>query len=305
MAAWMDRLRYRLPRLAVVLHDLVMVWVCWQGLHYLRYALQPVPLPLAPFSSTVLIVLVAQGLVSWQVGLYRGIWRFASLPDLLNIFKASLLGLLAVVVGLFFYSRLDYVSRAALLLYPFVLTILLGAPRLIFRAWKDQRMLQSAEGAERVLILGAGQAGEALVRDLRRTGRYEPLGSLDDAAALRGMRLQGLPVLGRISEVPRIARETGAQLLVIAMPSVDAVGTRRVIGFCEQSGVPFRTVPRIGDILEGRYLPGQLKEVAIEDLLGRQPHTPDWKNIRGWLGARSVLVTGAGGSIGSELCRQC
>src|SRR5690606_17792335 len=208
-------------------------------------------------------------------------------------------------VGLFFYSRRDYVSRSALLLYPFVLTILLGAPRLIFRAWKDQRLLQSAEGAERVLILGAGQAGEALVRDLRRTGRYEPIGFLDDAAALRGMRLQGLPVLGRISEVTRIARETGAQLLVIAMPSVDAVGTRRVIGFCEQSGVPFRTVPRIGDILEGRYLPGQLKEVAIEDLLGRQPHTPDWKNIRGWLGARSVLVTGAGGSIGSELCRQC
>ncbi len=305
MSAWKDRLKHRLPRMAVVMHDLAMVWVCWQGLHYLRYALQPTPLDLAPLSTTVLIVLVAQGLVSWRVGLYRGLWRFASVPDLFNIFKASLLGLLAVVVGLFFYSRLDLVSRGALLLYPFVLTVLLGAPRLIFRAWKDHRLLQASEGAERVLVLGAGQAGEALVRDLRRLGRYDPIGFLDDAVPLRGTRLQGLPVLGKVPEVARIARETGAQLLVIAMPSVDATVMRRVIGLCEESGVPFRTVPRLADILEGRSLPGQLKEVAIEDLLGRQPRTPDWKAIRGWLGGRPVLVTGAGGSIGSELCRQC
>ena len=305
MMIWRDRFKYGLPRLAVIVHDLAMVWVCWQGLHYIRYALQPTPLPLEPFSSTVLIVMVAQGLVSWQVGLYRGLWRFASVPDLLNIFKASVLGLLAVVAGLFFYSRLDLVSRAALLLYPFVLTMLLGAPRLIFRAWKDQRLLRSDESAERVLILGAGQAGEALVRDLRRIGRYQPIGFLDDAAALRGTRLQGLPILGRVNDVGRIARETGAQLLVIAMPSLDATAMRRVVGTCEESGVPFRTVPRLADLLEGRSLPGQLKEVAIEDLLGRQPLNPDWKAIRGWLGARSVLVTGAGGSIGSELCRQC
>ena len=305
MMTWRDRFKYGLPRLAVIVHDLAMVWVCWQGLHYIRYALQPTPLPLEPFSSTVLIVMVAQGLVSWQVGLYRGLWRFASVPDLLNIFKASVLGLLAVVAGLFFYSRLDLVSRAALLLYPFVLTMLLGAPRLIFRAWKDQRLLRSDESAERVLILGAGQAGEALVRDLRRIGRYQPIGFLDDAAALRGTRLQGLPILGRVNDVGRIARETGAQLLVIAMPSLDATAMRRVVGTCEESGVPFRTVPRLAELLEGRSLPGQLKEVAIEDLLGRQPLNPDWKAIRGWLGARSVLVTGAGGSIGSELCRQC
>ena len=305
MTTWKDRWKYGLPRLTVALHDLAMVWVCWQGLHFLRFALQPQPLPLEPFSSTVLIVMVAQGLVFWRVGLYRGLWRFASVPDLVNILKASLLGLLAVVVGLFFYSRLDLVSRAALLLYPFVLTLLLGLPRLLFRAWKDQRTTRKDDGAERVLILGAGQAGEALVRDLRRTGRYEPVGFLDDAVALRGTRLQGLPVLGKIEDVGRIARETAARLLVIAIPSLDAVGMRRVVGICEDSGVPFRTVPRLADVLDGSSLPGQLKEVAIEDLLGRQPLNPDWKAIRGWLGGRSVLVTGAGGSIGSELCRQC
>src|SRR3546814_138175 len=89
------------------------------------------------------------------------------------------------------------------------------------------------------------------------------------------------------------------------MPSIDAAAMRRVVEACERTGLPFRTVPRLDDLLEGRSLPGELKEVAIEDLLGRQPITPDWKSIRGWLGGRSVLVTGAGGSIGLELCRQC
>ncbi len=305
MTTWKDRFSYGLPRFAVMAHDLAMVWICWQGLHYLRYALQPQPLPLEPFSNTVLIVMLAQGLVSWRVGLYRGLWRFASVPDLVNIFKASLLGLAAILLGLFFYSRSELVSRVVLALYPFVLTLLLGMPRLLFRAWKDQRLLRLDETAERVLILGAGQAGEVLVRDLKRTGRYQPVGFLDDASALRGARLQGLPVLGTIDEVGRIAPETAAQLLVIAMPSLDATSMRRVVGICEDSGVPFRTVPRIADILEGRSMPGQLKEVAIEDLLGRQPLNPDWKAIRAWLGGRCVLVTGAGGSIGSELCRQC
>ena len=113
MTTWKDRFKFGLPRLAVAGHDLAMVWVCWQGLHYLRFALQPQPLGLETFSTTVLIVMVAQGLVSWRVGLYRGLWRFASVPDLVNIFKASILGVLAAVVGLFFYSRLDLVSRAA------------------------------------------------------------------------------------------------------------------------------------------------------------------------------------------------
>src|SRR3546814_14253750 len=87
--------------------------------------------------------------------------------------------------------------------------------------------------------------------------------------------------------------------------SIDAAAMRRLVEACERTGLPFRTVPRLDDLLEVRSLPGELKEVAIEDLLGRQPVTPDWKSIRGWLGGRSVLVTGAGGSSGLALCRQC
>ena len=300
-----DRVAVTLPRLAVVAHDLGMVWLCWLALHQFRYALQPLNAAPAMAAAEVLLVLLAQGAVFWQVGLYRGVWRFASLPDLLNILKASVIGLMAIMLALFVYNRLDQVPRSVLLLYPLLLTAMLGMPRLLYRAWKDHSIARTDKASIRVLILGAGQAGETLVRDLRRAGAYDPVGFLDDAAKLRGSRLQGIPVLGKVEDVARIAPETAAGLLVIAMPSVDAPTMRRVVAACERTGLPFRTVPRLDDMLEGRSLPGELKEVAIEDLLGRQPVTPDWKAIRGWLGGRSVLVTGAGGSIGGELCRQC
>ena len=305
MSTFKDRLGGAWPRAAIVLHDLCIVALCWTGLVQFRYAmLDAVALP-SIWSTEVLLVLVAQGLVFWQVGLYRGVWRFASVPDLMNILKASMFGLLAILLVLFIYNRLDQAPRSVLVMYPFVLTLMLGAPRLLYRSWKDHGRINSDKSAVRVLILGAGRAGEALVRDLRRTGAYQPVGFLDDASKLRGSHLHGVPVLGRIDDVMRIAPETAAKLLVIAMPSVDADRMRRIIEACERTGLPFRMVPRLNDILEGRSLPGELKEVAIEDLLGRDPVVPDWKAMRDWLGARSVLVTGAGGSIGSELCRQC
>lgn len=305
MSSWRDRWSNWLPRMAVVTHDLAMVWVVWHTLHWLRFGVMANPPQLPLWSPEVALVLIAQGLVFWQVGLYRGLWRFASVPDLWNIFKACALGLFAIVLGLFLYNRLDMVSRTVLVLYPLVLMALLGAPRLLYRAWKDSRNERGHAGSVRILILGAGHAGEALVRDLRRFGTYQPVGFLDDAARMRGTKVQGVPVLGQVKDVDEIARETAACLLVIAMPSADADAIQRVVVACERTGLPFRMVPRLQDVLEGRSLPGELKEVAIEDLLGRKPVMPDWKAIRDWLGARSVLVTGAGGSIGSELCRQC
>lgn len=293
------------PRVAVIVHDLAMVWLCWIGLHQFRHSVMENAPAFSFWSAEIALILFAQGLIFWRVGLYRGVWRFASVPDLLNIVKAAVLGLLTIMLALFVYNRLDLVPRTVLVTYPLLLAALLGMPRLLYRAWKDHGMVRTSQSAVRVLILGAGQAGETLVRDLRRTGAYDPVGFLDDAPKLRGSQLQGVPVLGRIEDVDKVAPETAAKLLVIAMPSADAAAMRRVVAACERTGLPFRTVPRLDDLLEGRSLPGELKEVAIEDLLGRQPVTPDWKAIRGWLRGRSVLVTGAGGSIGSELCRQC
>ncbi|MBD8635351.1 nucleoside-diphosphate sugar epimerase/dehydratase [Stenotrophomonas sp. CFBP 13725] len=304
MSARWNRILALLPRAAIVVHDLFMVWACWQLLHAGRYSILPDAPALPLWNVDTSLVLGIQALVFWRVGLYRGLWRFASVADLINIFKASFIGLIAIVLTLA-WKRFDGVPLSVLVIYPFALSALLGAPRLLYRAWKDYQSVQSDSTGRRVLILGAGQAAEALVRDLRRSGEYEPVGLLDDAPHLQGAKLQGLPILGTLDDAPAVARETVARLIVIAIPSLDAVGMQRVVGLCESTGVPFRTVPKLSDILQGQSLPGQLKEVAIEDLLGRKPIQPDWTLIRGWLGGRTVLVTGAGGSIGSELCRQC
>src|SRR6476619_2724962 len=168
MTRWNDRLTNGWPRLAVVAHDMAMVWAAWVGLHQLRFALAPTMPPFPLWSPEIFLVLVAQGLVFWRVGLYRGVWRFSSVPDLINILRAGAFGLLAIVVGLFLYNRLDLVPRSVLVLYPLVLTAMLGMPLLLYRSWKDFQSARNAKAGLRVLILGAGSAGEALVRDLRR-----------------------------------------------------------------------------------------------------------------------------------------
>ncbi|WP_411832044.1 polysaccharide biosynthesis protein [Pseudoxanthomonas mexicana] len=300
-----DRLTSLTPRMLVVAHDLVMVWLCWQILHRVRYSFVAYAPDFPLWSNEIAVVLLGQAAVFWWMGLYRGLWRFASLPDLWNIGKASLLGTVLIALGLFFYNRHESLPRTVLAFYPVLMVVMLGLPRLAYRAWKDFQVNRTHHASSRVVILGAGRAGEALVRELRRTGVYYPVAFLDDAPRLQGARLQGVPVLGTLDNAARVARETAAKLLVIAMPSLDAPAMQRVVAICESTGLPFRMVPRLVNVLEGHSMPGDLKEVAIEDLLGRKSVTPDWKLIRGWLGARTVLVTGAGGSIGSELCRQC
>jgi len=304
MAVWRQQLAGNFPRIAVMLHDLFMVWACWQLLHVARYAMLDTAPPLPLLGFDVAVVMLLQALAFRYVGLYRGLWRFASVTDLVNIFKASFIGLGAIVLVLS-YKRLEGIPMSVLAIYPFALAALLGGPRLLYRAWKDYQSIHSDARARRVLVLGAGHAAEALVKDLRRSGDYEPVGLLDDSPHLKGAKLQGIPILGNIADVASVARETAAKLLVIAIPTLDAAGMQRIVALCESTGLPFRTVPRLSDVLEGNTLPGQLKEVAIEDLLGRKPIQPDWELIRGWLRGRTVMVTGAGGSIGSELCRQC
>lgn len=293
------------PRSAVVLHDLGMVWLAWVASNRFRWGLMPDPLPIPWLSQDVAIVLLVQGLVLWWTGLYRGLWRFASLPDLWNIGRAAVVGTLLIFVALFLESRGEGVPRSVLVLYPLLLMLLLGTPRMLYRFWKDSRYggIQRHPG-RRVLILGAGRAGETLVRDLKRENRLRPVGFLDDNRTLRGAKLHGVPVLGGLDRLEEIARESAAQMLLIAMPSASNQQMQRVVEQCEATGLPFRTVPRLRDVVEGRSSFNELKEVAIEDLLGREPVSLDWSAIRIAVSGRRVLVTGGGGSIGAELCRQ-
>ncbi|WP_266181756.1 polysaccharide biosynthesis protein [Dyella humicola] len=292
------------PRTAVVLHDLFMAALAWWVAKALRYALiddSAISFHLLEFP----LVLLVQGAVLSWTGLYKGVWRFASLPDLWNILRAAVLGALAIAAALILYNRLADVPRSVLLLYPMVLAVLLGAPRLAYRYWKDSRgELLQAKPLQRVLIVGADRAGEALSRDVQRDNGYTVVGFVDDKESLRGASINGRPVLGRIDQLPELAREVAAQMLLIAMPGASTQEMRRVVELCDQSGLPYRTIPKLEDVVSGRAHFNEIKEVAIEDLLGRDTVELDWTAIRVTLTDRRVLVTGGGGSIGSELCRQ-
>jgi FlaA1/EpsC-like NDP-sugar epimerase len=292
------------PRVAVVLHDLAMAVLAWWLAKLLRYTLRPdelVSFQLLEFP----IVLLVQGAVFRWTGLYKSVWRFASLPDLWNIVRAVVIGLLLIGLSLFLYDRLEGVPRSALALYPLLLATLLGGPRLAYRFWKDSRNdLLRNQSAKRVLIVGADRAGEVLSRDLRRDNRYAVVGFVDDKSSLRGASINGHPVLGRFDQLPEVAREAAVDMLLIALPGASTAEIRRVVSLCDATDLPYRTVPRLEDVVAGRAQFNQIKEVAIEDLLGRDTVELDWTAIRETLSGRHVLVTGGGGSIGSELCRQ-
>jgi FlaA1/EpsC-like NDP-sugar epimerase len=293
------------PRTAVVLHDLAVTLLAWWLANTIRYATLPYGQHLDLLSWQTLIVLGVQGAAFFWTGLYKGLWRFASVPDLWNIVRAVVIGTIGIYLALFVYNRMEGISRSVLLIYPVLLAVLLGAPRLIYRYWKDSQLdLFHAKRSQRVLVIGAGRAGEALVRDLRRDARYVPAGFIDDDESLRGSRLQGVPVLGNTGRLPELAKRAGAEMLLLAMPAADKEEIRRIVGLCEATGLPVRMVPRLDDVVSGRVPSNDLKEVAIEDLLGRDPVKIEWHAIRLHLTGQRVLVTGGGGSIGSELCRQ-
>jgi FlaA1/EpsC-like NDP-sugar epimerase len=292
------------PRVAVVLHDLGMAALAWWIAKLLRYALRPdeiVSYQLLEFP----LVLLVQGLIFRWTGLYKSVWRFASLPDLWNILRAVVMGAVVIGLSLFLYSRLEGVPRSVLVLYPIILAGLLGGPRLAYRFWKDSRggLLQN-QSVKRVMIVGADRAGEVLSRDLGRDARYLVVGFVDDRTTLRGASINGHPVLGTFEQLPEVARETAVEMLLIALPAASTATMQRVVALCDVTGLPYRTVPRLEDVIAGRAQFNQIKEVAIEDLLGRDAVELDWAALRETLTARRVLITGGGGSIGSELCRQ-
>lgn len=293
-----------LPRVLVVLHDILMVVATWMLLRWL--AGQAGAPPSNFLVQELSIVILLQGVVFWRVGLYRGVWRFASVPDLVNLASAAAIGILLIVPAFMVLGMLPEVPRRVLVPYPLFMILSLGLPRLAYRLWKDKTLALSRKAsATRVLILGAGRAGEMLLRELRGQDRYHAVGLLDDTAVLKGAKIQGVQVLGSLDDIARVARETAANLLVITMPSANAAQMRRVVELCDQTGLPFRKVSRLADQLEDEIGRFELKEVAIEDLLGREPVQFDWRSVHDYFGSRSVLITGAGGSIGSELAHQC
>ena len=292
-------------RTIVIFHDLLMVILAWTSAYMVGFDFSLTTLSGKSYWLVLLITLPIYIVNSWWFGLYRGLWRFASIPDLWNIIRAVSINTLLLLGVLFLINRVEGVPRSSLALYPLLLVFLLGSPRLLYRIWRERYLRGgSLFSRKRVVILGAGQAGELIAREMLRGNEYLPVAFLDDDPLLRGSKVHGLPVVGTINNLSKIAEDKSADLAVIAMAAATSTQMRRIVGHCEAANIAFRTLPNVADLVSGRAEISSLREVSIDDLLGRDPVSLNRDTIADSIRGKSVMVTGAGGSIGSELCRQ-
>lgn len=302
MTPWFQRIR---SRLLVFVHDLAMIPLAWGLTYWVRFNLAYIPPVFLDEAVAMLpLVMLVMGASFWAFGLYRSVWRFASLTDLMRIGQAVATGTTLLLFLLFVFNRMAFVPRSLPLLYLIFQVLLLAGPRLLYRWLKDRRM--DFGHGQRVLIVGAGRAGEMLVRDLLRDRQagYVPVAFADDKPRRQGGVVHGVPIRGTCADIPQLVEVFGIDLILLAVPSASAREMQRLVGLCEAAGKPFRTVPQVKELMAGQVAVNQLRPVSLEDLLGRDPVTLDWDGIRRGLADKVVLVSGAGGSIGAELCRQ-
>jgi FlaA1/EpsC-like NDP-sugar epimerase len=293
-------------RALVVVHDLVMVAAAWLLARLASlWLLGAASLDWPQVAIEVTLIIVLQGFLHWRTGLYRGVWRFASLPDLGNLVRAAILAAVSGAAVLLVLEAPLELMVLMVWLFPALLLFNLGVPRLTYRIFKDMRLeVHRRRQTRRTVILGAGRSGRLLLPELRRRGSFDVVGFLDDDRRLRNTEIDGVPVLGDIGSLPRIAREADLDMAAIAIPSATNAQMQRVVEICERADVEFRTVPTLKELGASLTRFDDLKPVAIDDLLGREPVSLDWESIRAGLTGKRVLVTGGGGSIGAELCRQ-
>jgi FlaA1/EpsC-like NDP-sugar epimerase len=289
----------------VVLHDLLAAALAWFAAFYLRFNFD-VPAHAWEYLLEITPLVVAlQAVICWRYGLYRGIWRFASVPDLRRIGLAALTAAFVVPVMLFMLNRLADVPRSVLVIYPILLVMLMGGSRFVYRAWKDGVLFSAHQlGAEPVIILGAGGAAAMLLRDLVGNPLWQPVALLDDDRAKQGLRLLNVPVLGPLDSLASHIDSLGVHHAIVAMPTASVAERRRAMELAVDAGLRVLVLPAMSDVLAGKVSVSQVRNVELEDLLGRDAVQLDDAGLSLLFAGQTVLVSGAGGSIGSELCRQ-
>jgi FlaA1/EpsC-like NDP-sugar epimerase len=287
-------------------HDAAAAVIAWYLAYWLRFNTEIPEYIIPNMVSTMLWVTPLQAAIFFASGMYRGIWRYASVADLQRITVAVGLSTLVIAMVLLMLPPQDPpVPRSVLLLDPILLILILGGSRLGYRVWKERR-LRNVLGSpgKPVVILGAGDAAADLLKNLTRTGDWQVLGLLDDNPAKRGRQIQGVSVLGELEDLVELAPRLALERAIIAMPSASHQSRLRALQICRRAGVEALTVPSYQDLVNGKVTVSQVRNIELDDLLGRDPVLLDESRLQEWIRGRSVLVTGAGGSIGSELCRQ-
>ena len=291
--------------LLAMLHDFVAAAIAWSFAYLLRFNFEPPENFLEEMMHTLVWVVPLQGIIFWRFGLYQGIWRYASMADLRRIFLSVITAASSIPLVLWMFRVSAVVPRSVLVINPVLLLLIMGGSRFVYRLWKEHGLYRniSLNGVP-VLVLGAGDAAVNLSKELARSNDWRLVGFLDDNADTHGRALNGIKVLGALDELPQWAAQLNVRQAIIAMPSGSHLVRKRAIELCAQAGLRVLTVPSFDDLLSGRVAISQLRAVELDDLLGRDPVSLDTDGLHALLTGKAVMVTGAGGSIGSELCRQ-
>lgn len=291
--------------LAVFTFDLAAAACAWGLAFMARFNGDIPPEYLDMMASGLLVLIPVQALIFRASGLYRGIWIFASLPDLLRMLRAVATSTVAMAVGALLIAPQPGLPRMVWLLYPLLLILIMGGGRAAYRVYKEQREYGALRGVGRpVIVIGTGREAANLVEELMRSPEWNVVGLLDDDSSKRHREIFGVRVLGSYHEIGKWAELLKVRHAIIAMPRAPKSHHRRVAELCLQACVRAFTLPAIGQLFVNHDAVSQLRQLRIEDLLGRDPVVIDTPQVRELLVGRVVMVTGAGGSIGSELCRQ-
>ena len=286
-----------------LVHDAVAFVLSWLFVFaLLRGATSPAVAGNIVLALTVAVPL--QALVSYLFGVYQGIWRYTSLPDVQRIIFSALTGTVGVALLLHGTGLGEVLTYREYALYPLILVAIMAGSRMAVRSFKEWSLYgRGAEGVP-VVILGAGDAAVGLLKEISRSQEWRVVGLLDDDPQKRGRLLHGVRVMGALEDLTRLAGRLKVRHAIIAMPSVPYQVRRRVVEICNRAKVTVLTVPTLNNVAGGKLAPPKIRKVAVEDLMKREPVTLDDAGLHELLTGKVVLVTGAGGSIGSELSRQ-
>jgi len=284
-------------------HDVLAAVLAWCTAFWLRFNLDIPDLYLSTMAGNMLWTLPLQVALFLSFGLYRGIWRYASISDIKNIVVMAAVSTMLISMTILIFT-IPHIPRSVVLLYPLLLVMIMGGSRLLYRAWKEHALDLASAEARPVLVLGAGDAAADLVKNLARSKQWRVVGLLDDNPAKQGRQIDGIAVLGKLADLGQAAQRLRVGDAVIAMPEASHQDRRHALEMCSQAGLRAMTLPSMGDIVSGKVTISQIRKVELDDLLGRSPVSLDSSGLTSWLAQRVVMVTGASGSIGSELCRQ-
>ena len=286
-------------------HDVAVAALAWLAAFSLRFNFEIPPEFEIVMWKTVGGIMLLDAICFWRFGLYKGLWRYASIHDLRLILVAVGVAALAFPAMFVLAQRGFVVPRSVFILHPILLLLLMGGSRMLYRAWKERNIGRlGALYGKPVLVLGAGDTAVTLLKDLAHSKEWRVIGMLDDDAVKLGRQILGATVLGRIDDLRAVAARYDVGHTIIAMPSTSHQVRRRIVDLCQEVGVKVLTVPSFDDLMSGKVTVSQIRNVELDDLLGRDPVTLDNASLISFLEQKTVLVTGAGGSIGSELCRQ-